>query len=294
MTDELWIILVGMLVSSSCALVGVVLVLRRLSMVGDAISHSILFGLVVAYLLVGTRSSLAMFIGAVLSGLFTTFITEELNRRGKLQKDASIGVTFTVLFAIGVILISGYASQIDLDQQCVLYGEIAFIPFDRLMFGSLDIGPRAFWELLLVLVSLITFLWVGFRPLQITAFDPVLSAALGIHVGLWHYLLMTFVSITTVASFESVGAILVVAMLVIPANTAYLIAKSIRAMFFYSVIFAIISTLVGYYGAKAYDVSISAAIVCASGTILFLLIIIKNVILSVQRASHMRTKESHA
>lgn len=266
-SHELWIIAIASLVALSCSLVGVFLVLRKMSMLGDAISHSVLLGIVLAFLLSGGRSLPAMMFGAGAVGLLTAYLTSVFHNTGRLQEDASIGVAFTWLFALGVILISLFAGQVDLDQDCVLYGEIAFAPFDTISLAGQDIGPRAFWTLLLVAALNTAFIVVGYRRLKTVSFDPVLASSLGISLTLWHYLLMTFVSLTTVASFESVGAILVVAMLVIPPNTAYLFARSLEEMIGWSVFFAIGSAIGGYLLARHFDASISGAMATVSGVL---------------------------
>lgn len=267
--DTLWIIAIGCLVGISCSLVGVFLVLRKMAMLGDAISHSVLFGLVAAFLLTSSRGVPVMFAGAAAVGLLTAYLTNVLSHHGKLQEDASIGVTFTWLFALGVILVSVYAGQVDLDQDCVLYGEIAFAPLDTIaIFGS-EAGPRAFWTLLVVTLLDLLFVVIGYRSLKAVSFDPTLAASLGINVALWHYLLMTCVSLTTVAAFEAVGAILVVAMLVIPANAAYLVVRSLPGMLCLSIAFSIASAIGGYFLASWFDASISAAVAMFSGFLFF-------------------------
>lgn len=272
---DFWIILIAALVGISCSIVGVFLILQRLSMLGDAISHTVLFGLVTAFLLTQSRSALAMAIGAVGAGLLTTYLCNILHKKGKLQEDASIGVSFTFFFAVGVILVSAFAGQVDIDASCVLYGEIAFTPFDTLEIFGRDIGPRAFWILLTVTLLNLGFLFSGYRALKAISFDPVLAATLGFNVLLWHYLLMTFVSLTTVAAFESVGAILVIAMLVVPANTAYLFAKSLGQMICGSVLVSIFSVVIGYFLAVKFDASISAAMAMVAGASFFVGVVVK-------------------
>jgi manganese/zinc/iron transport system permease protein len=269
-SDGLWIIIIGCLVGISCSLVGVFLVLRKMSMLGDAISHSVLFGIVVAFIIAGSRAPFVMFLGAGLVGLLTAYLTSVLHHHGKLQEDASIGVTFTWLFAAGVILIAVFAGQVDLDQDCVLHGEIAFAPLDTITIGGIDAGPRSFWILLAVTLIDLGFIAVGYRSLKVVSFDPLLAGSLGISVTKWHYLLMVAVSLTTVASFESVGAILVVALLVVPANAAFLIAKSLPQMLVGAVFISIVSSIAGYYFAKEFDGSIAAAIALVAGGFLIL------------------------
>jgi manganese/zinc/iron transport system permease protein len=211
-----------------------------------------------------------MLISAILVGLLTTYITSLLNKKGSLSEDASMGVTFTWLFAMGVILVSAYASKVDFDQDCILYGEIAFIPFDRLEISKTDLGPRSFWLMLFVCVSVYAYIFVGFKRLALMCFDSTLAKTLGLSLTFWHYSLMTAVSVVTVTAFESVGAILVVALLATPANTAYLLAKSLKGMLILSALFSILSSISGFYLASKVDSSISASIAICSGVIFIL------------------------
>ncbi len=257
--DSFYIILTGSLVAASCGLLGCYLVLRRMALIGDAISHAVLPGIVLAFLISGSRDSLVMLFGAGIIGLLTTFLIEFLHRKARLQEDASIGVIFTTLFALGVILISYYAENIDLDQDCVLYGEIAFVPLDDsfILFSGIDLGPKAVWIGLFVFVVIVSFVIIGYKELFLTTFDPAYAASIGISVTLWHYLLMGMVSFTTVASFEAVGAILVVAFLVAPAATAYLLTDNFNKMLAIAVLVGIIAAIGGYYLAVWMDASIA-------------------------------------
>ncbi len=268
MISDIWILATASLVAISCSLVGVFLILRRMSLIGDAISHSVLLGIVLAYLISGGRSMIAMMIGATLIGLITAWISNALHQLGKLQMDASIGIIFTWFFAMGVILISLYAGQVDLDQECVLYGEIAFVPFDTLTWGDIDIGPRAFWMILVVFVINLILIILAFERFKLVAFHSALAISLGVSVTFWHYLLMTMVSLTTVASFDAVGAILVVALLVIPASSAYLIATSLKGMLWLAAAYAQVSVILGYAISILLDSSISASIAVMAGVLL--------------------------
>lgn len=260
-----WIILAGSLVAISCGLLGCYLILRKMAMVGDAISHAVLPGIVIAYLLSGTRESAVMLVGAIALGLFSTFVIEFLHRTAKLQTDAAIGVTFTWLFAAGVIMLSLYAGQIDLDQECVLYGEIAYVPLDMLNLPGGWLIPRVTLILLAVLAVILLFIGLGYKELLITTFDPQFAAAAGLGVLAWHYLLMGMVSMVTVASFEAVGAILVVAFLVVPPATAYLLTHNFRTMLWLTVLLGIISAVTGYYLAAWLNGSIAGAMASMCG-----------------------------
>lgn len=234
-------------------------------MLGDAISHAVLPGIVLAFLFTGSRDPVPMLVGAGLLGVITSFLIETLHRKGKLQQDASIGVTFTWLFAIGVILVSHFAGRVDLDQDCVLYGEIAYVPLDTWIVGGVSLGPRAVWILGAVSIVVAMLVVAGFKELTVTAFDPSLATSLGISSALWHYLLMGMVSLTTVAAFESVGAILVVAMLIVPAAAAYLMARSLKGMVWLAVALGVSCAGGGYIVASAVDGSISGSMAVVAG-----------------------------
>ena len=263
---EFWIILTGSMVSISCGLLGSFLILRRMAMVGDAIAHAVLPGIVIAFIIAGSRDSVLLLAGAALFGLFTTFMIEFLHRKGNLQTDAAIGVTFTWLFAVGVILLSVYAGEAHLDQDCVLHGEIAYVPIDLwITDDGVNLGPRVVYISGAMLLINVLFITVGYKELFITTFDPSFAAALGFNTSLWHYLLMGAVSMTTVTSFESVGAILVVALIIAPPATAYLLTESFKRMLLLTCIQGIVISVAGYYAAALIDGSIAGAMSTVAG-----------------------------
>ncbi|WP_276318878.1 metal ABC transporter permease [Longirhabdus pacifica] len=264
--NELWVILTGIFVAASCGILGCFLILRKMAMVGDAISHSVLPGIVIAFLISGSRDSLVMTLGAAVFGLVTVFLIQLFKNSG-VQTDASIGVVFTALFAVGIVLVSVYTRQIDLDLDCVLYGEIAFVPFDRITLFGMDAGPKAIWGTGITFFITLLVVSLFYKQFKITSFDPAMAASVGIPVALIHYMLMGLVSLTTVSSFESVGAILVLGMLVVPAATAYLLTERLSVMIVYSVAVGIVSTILGYYAAVWLDASIAGCIVTVAGII---------------------------
>ncbi len=266
--DTFWIILTGALVAVSCSLLGSFLILRKMSMVGDAISHSVLPGIVIAYFIAGSMQSIWMLVGAGILGVITTFLIEFFHQKGKLQTDASIGVTFTWLFALGVILVSYYAGNAHIDQDCILHGEIAYVPLDLVyMAAGTSIAPKAILILGSVFLLIIVFIVLFYKELLITTFDPGYAKAIGMSISRWHYLLMGLVSLTTVASFESVGAILVVAFLIAPAASAYLITRDLKQMLLLGVCFGVLSSIGGYYLAYVLNGSIAGAMVTVSGLV---------------------------
>lgn len=245
---DTWIVLAGALCAMSCALLGNFLVLRKMSMMGDAISHAVLPGLAIAFLLTGSRASLPMFIGAALVGVLTAVFTEWVRSFGHVEESASMGVVFTALFAAGLVLIVRAADHVDLDPGCVLYGAIEMTPLDVVSVMGRWV-PRAVITLSIVLLVNVAFVALFYKELKISSFDPGLATTLGISSRVMHYLLMTFVAITTVASFEAVGSILVVAMLIVPGAAAHLLTDRMGYMLILSMIIGAASAVLGHIAA---------------------------------------------
>jgi manganese/zinc/iron transport system permease protein len=269
--DTVYIIATASLYAIACGTLGSFLMLRKMAMLGDAISHAVLPGIVIAFLISGSRDSLTMLAGASALGILTSFIIEFFHKKARLQTDASIGVSFTSLFALGVILISVFAGQVDLDQECVLYGEIAYVPLDLWILKSGTVmGPRALYIALIIALIVIAFTKLGFPFLKITSFDTEYALSLGISVGLWHYILMAMVSLTTVAAFDSVGAILVVALFIVAPATAYLLSNKLSRMIWINAILSILISILSYYLALWINGSIAGAWVSCAGLFFFI------------------------
>ena len=271
-SNDLWTIATAACCAIACGVLGCFLVLRRLSLLGDAISHAILPGLAGAFLLTGSRDILPMLIGAMLVGVMTAVLSAGLNRWGRVPEDASMGVVFTTLFALGVVLITFAAKNVDLDPGCVLYGLLEFVPFDTTQILGVQV-PRAFVWLLAALTVNVALILVFFKELKIVSFDPYLATTMGISATLVHYGLMTAVAATSVASFEAVGSILVIAMLVAPGATAQLITDKLGAMLFWAAGIAALCAVLGYIGAVWLNTSI-AGMVAATSLAVFLLAVV--------------------
>ena len=222
------IIIIAILAAITCAILGVFLVLRKMSMTSDAISHAILPGIAIGFLITGTINSPLLIILAALMGLLTVAMTEAVTSTRLVKEDAATGLVFPALFSIGVILISKYASNIHIDTDSVLLGEIAFAPFDRLVIREIDIGPKSFWVLGTTILLNLLFVLVFFKELKLSTFDSNLAATFGFMPILLNYMLMGLVSITIVSSFEAVGVILVIALLIAPAATSYLLNDNLK------------------------------------------------------------------
>lgn len=266
-----WSVLMGFLVATACGLIGNYLILRRMALVGDAISHSVLPGLAIAFLFAKSRSSLAMFLGALGAGMTTTILIELIHKKSRVKQDAAIGITFSSLFAIGVILISLYASKVDLDQECVLYGEIGNVWIDTpVTIGGLTLGPATVVRMAVVTLMTGLLIVLFYKELLVSSFDAALAFSLGINATVVHYSLMCMLSVVVVSAFESVGAILVVAMLILPGATASLLSQRLRVVLGLTVLHAALSSVLGLHLALWLNCSIAGAMV-VMGTVLFAL-----------------------
>ncbi|MEX2174753.1 MAG: metal ABC transporter permease [Pirellulaceae bacterium] len=260
----LWTIAIGSTVNITCALLGCYLVLRRMSLLGDAISHAVLPGLAVAFLLTGSLTGWPMFVGAVVIGILTSVLTQAIAGLGKVSEDTSMGVVFTSLFALGVILVMGFAAQAHIDADCILYGQIEYVAVDLPPPPALPI-PRSIWTLASMLLVTLLFVAGLWKELKFVAFDPALAAAMGFSVPAIHYALMAMVAAASVASFEVVGSILVVAMLIVPATAAALVTDRLRWMLAWAAAFGIVSALFGYLAAAQLDTSVAGMMAVVAG-----------------------------
>ncbi len=258
---------VAVVVAVACALPGGFLVLRRMAMMSDAISHAILPGLVVGFFLTESLASPLLLLAAAATGLVTVALVEALERTGRVKEDAAIGLVFPALFSVGVILIARYAGDVHLDTDAVLLGELAFAPFDRLTAFGRDLGPRALWVVGPVLALNAAFLALFFKELKLATFDPGLAASLGFRPGRLHYALMGLVSLTAVAAFDAVGSILVVALMVGPPATAYLLTDRLAVMIGLGAALGAVCALAGLALALALDVSLAGAMATVVGAL---------------------------
>ncbi len=273
-TEQFQIIGLAALTAVTCALPGVFLVLRRVALMSDAISHAILLGIVVAFFYTKSLNSPWLMLGATLVGVLTVSLTELIIHTDKLKKDAAIGLVFPFLFSIGVILINRYTSDVHIDSDCVLFGEIAFAPFNSLIIDGRDWGPQGFWVMGGILFLNLLFISLFYKELKVATFDPGLAAALGFMPVVIHYALMTLVSVTAVVAFENVGSILVVALMITPPAAAYLLTERLSHMLLFSVVIGILSAVLGYAMAYWLDASISGSMATASGLIFLIVLLL--------------------
>ncbi len=212
-------LIASIIVGITCGILGCFVTLRRMALIGDALSHAILPGVVAGFLFFG-HNPLAIFGGAVLAGLFTAILITWIQRNSITKDDASIGIVFTAMFALGIIGISWLTKKqgIHLDMKDFLFGNV------------LGVSDNDLWLTAMIGCYVALIIFVFFKYFFISTFDPVIAATMGISVALIHYFLMFLLSLTIVASLQSVGVILVVAMLIIPASTAYLLTNKLLTM----------------------------------------------------------------
>jgi manganese/zinc/iron transport system permease protein len=273
MSPQIEIQIIAIIVAVACSLPGVFLVLRKMAMMSDAITHTILLGIVIAFFITNSLTSPLLIIGAALMGVFTVFLTEVLNSTKLVSEDSAIGIVFPLLFSIAIIIISKYAGSVHLDTDSVLLGELAFATFDRMKIFGVDIGAKAIYSMGIILVINILFISIFLKELKVVTFDPGLAAVLGFSPALIHYSLMSIVSITAVGAFESVGSILVIAFMIGPPVSAYLITDDLKWMIILSGIIGGINGVLGYQFAEILDVSIAGSMALMTGLV-FLLVFI--------------------
>lgn len=262
------ILLIAVLTAAACAIPGVFLVLRKMSMSADSITHTILLGIVLAFMAVNDLSSPLLLLGAALVGTVTVWLTELLTKTRLVSSDSATGIIFPLLFSVAVILITKYAGSAHLDTDSVLLGELAFAPFDRMTIGGIDIGAKGIYISGGLLIINILFVSVFFKELTVASFDPVLAAVMGFSPALIHYSLMTVVSVTAVGAFETAGSVLVTAFMIAPAAAAYLLTDNLRNMIFIAVAIGTACGVLGFHTAILLDVSISGSMACYAGVFL--------------------------
>lgn len=280
MTPQLELALLLACVGAACAVPGVFLLLRRVALVSDAISHVLLFGIVVAFLSLkqlppswvgddgDVRSSPLMFFGAAASGVLTVVLVELLQKTKLVKEDAAIGLVFPALFAAGAVLLTLYVSSTaHLDIDTVLLGNEVFSVQNRWRVGETDLGPVGTWVLggMFVLNTLLVL--AVYKELKLGTFDPELATTFGFLPAVLHYGLMTSVSVTAVAAFDAVGPVVVVALFVVPAATAYLLTDRLSRLLMLSVLFAVGGAGLGTLAAVAISANVAGTVAVVLGLI---------------------------
>ena len=260
--------------AAACAVLSPFLVLRKLSMVSDAISHSVLLGIVIAFFIVKDVGSPFLIAGAALFGVITVFVVEFLSGTGLVKNDDAVGIVFPMFFALAVVLITKFARNVHLDTDVVLMGEVIIAPLNRVEFIGMSL-PKALVQMGILLLINLLFVIIFFKELKITTFDRGFAKLAGFSSVALFYVLMTLSSFTAVTAFDAVGAILVVSFLITPGAAAYLVSKDLKVMIAISVGYAVINSSIGYVLSLLMNVSMSGMTAAAAG-VTFLLTFLFN------------------
>ena len=265
----LWLILMAFLVALPCGQIGSFLILRRMSLTGDAISHSVFPGVVIAFLFTGDLASPWLIVGAGFAGLASTVIIELIHKWTRVKQDAATGISFTALFALGVVLMETMlGDNVDLDLECVLYGRLGLLlEDDTVALLGLQI-PHAIIVMFGVAIVTLTLMTIFHRVLMLSSFDSDLAASYGYKPWLIHYGVMFAVSFIAVAAFQAVGAILVIALLILPGAAAYLCTYRLRTMLLLAIVHSASSAVLGLYLHVWFDSNMAASVVVSGGLLL--------------------------
>ncbi|MEM9569682.1 MAG: metal ABC transporter permease [Bacteroidota bacterium] len=262
-------IVIAFLAAVNCGLIGSFLMLRGQSMMGDAISHAVLPGIVLAFILTKSRAPMVMLIGAIGAAALMSLMVAFLKVTIKISHEAAIGISFTSFFALGIVLLAIYAQKVDLDMDCVLYGSLSLAGFKT--WG--DMGPLDMYILLGLLLGNVTFIFIAYPSLVLTSFDHHFAQSVGVRTQRWYYTLILLTAVNTVFIFSIVGAPLVLGFLVIPPAIAYLFVPNVTSLLLYTLAIDVILAVFGHLLAASLDCALPGAMITVGG-ILFVMVFI--------------------
>ncbi|MEM8553519.1 MAG: metal ABC transporter permease [Pseudomonadota bacterium] len=267
MSYVLGVVLLACVTALACALPGVFVVLRKTSMIVDGIAHAVLPGIIVGFWITHDLDSPVLILGAALAGLLVVLGNEWLSDTGLLAGDAPQGLIFPALFAGGIILVSMDLQNVHLDTNAVLIGDLNLAVFPALMVDGVNLGPQYLYTMLAVLAVNAAFIALFYTQLKLTTFDRQFATVIGMRTRILNTAFMFLVSVTVVAAFKAVGAVLVISLLVVPAATAQLISKRLSVMIGLTAVFALAGALAGFWIAYALDTGTSAAMAVFYGVL---------------------------
>ena len=284
------LLLITILVSLTNSFIGNYLILRKSALLSFALSHASLFGIALVFLFIKDLDSPFLVVGAGLTGVLIVAGVQYFSKVKNVKEDSALGLLYLTFFALGIILISQFASQTTLSIDSAITGHLLFTVFQRFEIFGIDIGPRIIWVMLGLLFLNISFITILNKELKLTIFDPDLARVLGYNPTLLSYLLLTMASITIVGSYEAVGIILVVSFMIVPPATAYLLTSSVNEMIYVSSMIAISGSVLGFFFGWFMNISIPGSIAVTLGIIFLITIIFapnKGVL------HNLKTREGH-
>ena len=289
----LWTLAIAMLTAILCSLCGVLLLVNREAMLSEALSHAVLPGIIVAFLLTGDRSSPWLIIGAGLTGVVMILIARSVARAGTVNGEAALGIAFSALFSIGVILASLHLAGVHFHAECIVDGNLSTAPLNTIVIGGKSIGPRSFYVIAATLAAVVTFISLFYKELKIALFDGALSQSFGYRPAMLKLVWLILVSLSTVAVFEVAGSVLVVALMIAPPAAALLLSRRLSQMLVIAPIISGLASLGGFAIGYQLDVSPTGPIAAAAGLaflIVFALAPSQGVLARVQRRRQQRVE----
>ena len=261
----LWTLAIAVLTAIACALCGTFLVVKREAFVSEGLSHAVLPGILVAFLIFQDRGSPLLILSAALAGLIMVLLVQAICRAGLVDRDAALGIVFASLFSVGIILSSLHLRNVHFHAHCIIDGNLANAPLTEFHVAGVNLGPKSFVIMAATVVSLLVFIVAFYKELKLMVFDETLSRTLGFRPKILHTVWLALVSVTTVAAFETAGTILVVALMIAPPAAANLFTKRLAEMLAVSVVLAVASAILGVALGLALDISHAGPIAFFAG-----------------------------
>lgn len=269
-----WTYLIAALAAVACSSAGVMLVVKREALVSEGLSHAVLPGIVLAFLIFRDRSSPLLILAAGLSGLLMVWLVQWIARTGRVKQDAALGIVFSGMFSVGVIASSLNLKNIHFHAHCIIDGNLAFAALDDCHWFGVYLGPKAFVSMLLCVVGVIGFVVVFFKELKLMAFDETASHLFGFRPRLLHTIWLAIVSIVAVAAFEVAGTILVVALMIAPAAAANLLSDRLSWMFVLSALLGTVAALLGVALSQQLSISPAGPISSVAGFVFLVIVFV--------------------
>ncbi len=267
MSLEFWTLAIATVTSVTCALCGSLLLVGRKSMVSEGLSHAVLPGLVLAFVVTRDYNSPWLILSAGASGMVMVWLTQLVQRSGLVDDDAGLGIVFAGMFSVGIMIVSAKLQNTHFHADCIIDGNLALAPLDRLEVGGRDFGPRSWIVMCVMLVLVVTFVVIAFKELKISIFDPILARRFGLRPSLLQFAWLSVVSMTTVAAFDVAGSILIVALMIAPPAAAYLLTDRLGRLLVIASAIATASSIGGFYLAVVMDISPTGPIASFAGLV---------------------------
>ncbi|MEM6978328.1 MAG: metal ABC transporter permease [Planctomycetota bacterium] len=270
MSIELWTLAIAVVTAATCGLCGSVLVAGRQAMVSEGLSHAVLPGLVIAFIAFRSFDSPWLIILAAASGLIMVVITRAIAETGLVDSDAGLGLVFAAMFSIGILLVNLNLKNTHFHADCIVDGNLALAALDRIEVPMVGRVPKSFLTMSVTLLIVLAFVMVAYKELKVMLFDPTHAARVGLRPVLLGYCWIALVSLTTVTAFEVAGSVLIVALMIAPAASAFLLTHRLSKYMTLSVVLAIIDSVLGFYLARTLDISPTGPIASMAGLVFLL------------------------